>query len=185
MNRALKMVIVLTLISGIVGSLLALVYAATWPKILENERKALERAIYEVIPGATRFEEETVGAATLFKGFDESDLQIGVAMKAQGTGFQGIITLMGGFSSDFQSMLGLKVLNQVETPGLGAKIAEAEFQDQFKGLSLADDIAVIKGNVADNTKGEIQAITGATISSDAVKSILNAALAGVSEKGGD
>lgn len=185
MNRAVKMIVVLTLISGIVGSLLALVYAATWPKILENERKQLEQAVYEVLPGATRFEEETSEERTLFRGFDEQDQPVGIAMKAQGTGFQGIISLIGGFTTDFNNMLGLKVLNQVETPGLGAKIVEDAFQEQFQGLVLTNRIAVVKGIPAAKEKGEIQAITGATISTDAVKNILNSALAGVSQAGGE
>lgn len=184
MNRAVKMIVVLTLISGIVGSLLALVYAATWPKIQENERKQLELAVYDVLPGATRFEEVKQNARTLFKGFDENDVQVGTAMKAEGTGFQGIVSLMAGYTSDFKTMLGMKVLNQVETPGLGAKIIENEFQSQFAGLDLSNKIAVVKGIPADKNKGEIQAITGATISSDAVKNILNTALEDVVAEGG-
>ncbi len=185
MSRAARMIVVLTLISGIVGGLLALVYAATWPKIQENERKQLEAAVYQVLPGAQKFEESKAGEYTLYKGLDEAENTIGIAFKAEGTGFQGIVKLMVGFSEDFGKMLGLQVLSQVETPGLGAKIVDASFKDQFQNLVIGERIAVVKGIEADKNKGEIQAITGATISSDAVSNILSSALAEIRRAGGE
>jgi electron transport complex protein RnfG len=178
------MIVVLTLISGFVGSLLAFVYAATWPRIQVNERRKLEAAVYKVLPGATGFEEESVGERTIYRGTDENEAVVGIAFKAEGTGFQGIIKLMAGVTPDYGTMLGLQVLEQVETPGLGAKIVEESFRAQFRGLKLGDRIAVIKGVEASPDKGEIQAITGATISSDAVSSILSTVLAEVRETGG-
>jgi len=186
MRRALHMIVVLTLTSGITGALLAFVYAGTWPKIQQNERAALERAVYQVIPGAIAFEEEAVGDISLFRGYGDSakSVMVGVAVRAEGTGFQDIIRVMAGFDQTYETMLGLRVLKQVETPGLGAKVAETDFLSQFENLTLSPKIAVVKGGALDKSTGRVQAITGATISSKAVESIINRALDTVRQGGG-
>jgi len=185
-KRALHMIVVLTLTSGITGALLAFVYAGTWPRIQQNERARLERAVYQVLPGAAIFEEEAVGDLSVFRGYSDSakSAMVGVAVRAEGTGFQDVIRVMAGFDQTYGTMLGLRVLKQVETPGLGAKIAEAEFLSQFDSLALSPDIAVVKGGALDKSTGRVQAITGATISSKAVESIINKALDTVRQRGG-
>ena len=75
-------------------------------------------------------------------------------------------------------MFGLRVLNQKETPGLGTKIAEEKFTGQFKGLSIEPKIAYVK-NKKPEKPNEIQAVTGATISSRAVVNAVNARVAAV------
>ncbi|MCU0612839.1 MAG: RnfABCDGE type electron transport complex subunit G [Candidatus Eisenbacteria bacterium] len=178
MKRALHMITVLTLTSGITGALLAFVYAGTWPKIQQNERAQLERAVYQVLPGAVAFEEQAMGDISLFRGFSDSTKShiVGIAVRAQGTGFQDVIRVMAGFDQTCGRMFGLRVLKQVETPGLGAKIAEEEFLRQFEDLVLSPKIAVVKAGALDKSTGRVQAITGATISSKAVESIINKAL---------
>lgn len=84
----------------------------------------------------------------------------GYAFMASGSGYSGNIDIMVGLDSGF-GIKGLSILSQTETPGLGSRITESLFTDQFKGLS-ATDIAL----KADG--GKIDAVTGATISSRAV-----------------
>ncbi|MBN1424008.1 FMN-binding protein [Candidatus Fermentibacteria bacterium] len=184
MKRALHMIVVLTLTAAIIGSLLAFVFAATWPTIQRNERAELERAVYRVLPGAQRFEEAASGDFSLYRGYDENDALVGIAVRAQGTGFQDVISLMAGFSADCDTVLGLRVLKQLETPGLGAKIDGEEFLNQFQGLALAPKVAVVKGGILDRATGRVEAITGATISSKAVEGIVNNALDAARKAGG-
>lgn len=144
----------------------------------------LERAVYQVLPGATKFEEQVLGDMALYRGFNERDSLVGIAVRAQGTGFQDVIRVMAGFDPQATVMFGLRILKQVETPGLGAKIAEQEFLSQFEGLCLTPRIAVIRGGSSDKPSGRVQAITGATISSKAVEAIVNNAADAVRKAGG-
>jgi electron transport complex protein RnfG len=84
----------------------------------------------------------------------------GYAFIASGSGYGGDIDILVGLDSDFK-IKDISIITQTETPGLGARITESTFTDQFKGLS-ADEIALRSNN------GMIDAITGATISSKAV-----------------
>ncbi len=84
----------------------------------------------------------------------------GYAFIASGSGYGGDIDILVGLDSDFK-IKDISILTQTETPGLGARITESTFTDQFKGLS-ADEVALKSNN------GMIDAITGATISSKAV-----------------
>jgi len=74
-------------------------------------------------------------------------------------------------SSDLKSLVGIEVVESLETPGLGAKIQEAPFRDQFKSLDVTSSIKCLKEAVSE--KNQIMAITGATVSSKAVVNILN------------
>jgi electron transport complex protein RnfG len=64
------------------------------------------------------------------------------------------------------------VLEQLETPGLGAEIDGEKFVSQFRGLATRPPISYVKGK-APEKDNEVQAITGATISSKAVVDIIN------------
>ena len=101
---------------------------------------------------------------------------IGHALTVQATGYGGVIDLLVGIEPD-RSLRGIRVVSQQETPGLGAKIVEPSFVDQFVGLS-ADRIALRMDG------GAIDAITGATISSSAVVEAIRAALIAQFGEGG-
>ncbi|MGB9612981.1 MAG: FMN-binding protein [Candidatus Margulisiibacteriota bacterium] len=126
------MLMVFCIISA--GSL-ALVYLFTKPKIELNAKLALEQAKQEVLAGK--------------KG--KADL-------VSPRGYAGQIDMMVGVGEDGK-VIKVKILNQRETPGLGANIIKEEFLKQFSGKSLKDPI---------EPKKDIDAITGATISSRAV-----------------
>ena len=72
-------------------------------------------------------------------------------------------------------LTGLYVLDQKETPGLGNKIIESDWRDQFTSKELGAPLTVVKRDPAPGSP-EIRAVTGATISSEAVCSIVNRAL---------
>ena len=85
---------------------------------------------------------------------------LGQAFMAQGVGYGGPIDILVGLELD-NALRGVQIVSQKETPGLGAKITEATFLDQFVGQD-GQTLALTKGG------GTIDAITGATISSSAV-----------------
>ena len=89
------------------------------------------------------------------------------------SGYGSKINLMVGIDAEKATITGIKVLSHSETPGLGARSTEPEWQAQFKGKSLKNDLVVTK---QDPTKdNDIRAITAATITSRAVVTGVNAA----------
>ena len=169
------------------AGLLAVTEAALTERIEKNEAKALQDGILEVVPGTVRTEmiPLDVGAERIevYKCFDEGDKMVGWGIPAVDFGFQDKIKLVFGLTPDRASITGMKVLDQKETPGLGSIIMDETWRSQFTGLDATatiDDVQVVKRErKEDNKHREIQAITGATISSVAVKKIVYDALAKV------
>jgi len=166
----------LTVIGVLAGGLLAVIFSVADPLIQANKEKELKESIFVVLPEAKDYVvmEKTVGKQklTLYKGIDGFGNAVGVAFKAEGSGFQGKIVTMVGLGLDYLQLKGIKVLEQLETPGLGNRISEDSFQGQFKGVEVKPRIEYIK-NRKPEKPNQIQAITGATISSDAVVKHIN------------
>lgn len=180
MNTVIKMFLNLILVGAISGVILAGVFHAADPLIQANKEKELKEAIFVVLPEAKdyrvierRLDKDTV--VTVYKGIDESGNPVGIAFKADGFGFQGNVGIMVGLDLDYLKLKGIKVLEQVETPGLGNRIIEPEFEGQFKGIDISPRIEYIK-NRKPEKPNQIQSITGATISSEAVVKNLNNAI---------
>jgi electron transport complex protein RnfG len=108
----------------------------------------------------------------VFEAVDSKGKVLGYAFLAEGNGYQGTIKMIAGVDEAITTMKGMEVLESQETPGLGAEIAEEPFRGQFNGLSLTHEIVYLKNEKPDQPY-EIEAITGATISSRAVVNILN------------
>jgi electron transport complex protein RnfG len=172
MNKTARMIIVLTVIGLISGGVLALVYQWALPKIRHNQIKATDAAVFKVVPGTKSYKEAAAGDLVYFKCLDKKGGRLGTAILCKGNGYQGEIKLMVGVNADFSEFTGMAVLEQLETPGLGAKISEAAFQAQFKGLAAKPPVEYVKG-VKPDKPNQIQAITGATISSRSVVNIIN------------
>ncbi len=176
MNTSTKMIVVLTVVAALSGSILSLWDGVTAPLIEANRLKVLKAAISEVLPAYDHYDEMAVSKdITLYVGKDGDGSTVGVAFKAKGNGFSPDLTLMLGINPDFTALTGIEVLEQAETPGLGNKIEEDWFKGQFAGLIMDNRKPQVIKNVKpeDPTRG-IQAISGATISSKAVVDILTA-----------
>lgn len=182
---------------GILCSLLIVVtFQATLPTITRKRAEALERAIFHVLPGATTrasfqvtddgalaaFEGQPASGETLvYAGYDPQGRLVGVAMEAQGQGFQDTIRLIYGYSPEEQQIIGMEVLESKETPGLGDKILkDRDFLANFEALdtaltedgsALVHPIEAVKSGQKEHP-WQIDGITGATISSKAVGDIL-------------
>jgi electron transport complex protein RnfG len=181
MNTTSKMIIVLTSLTMIAGGLLSSWDGYTRPRIEAYKLQELKNAIADVLPTHERYDEVKGDGMILYLGKNANDSNlVGIAFEAIGNGFQGKISIMVGMMPDFSKINGIKILEQIETPGLGTKIVEDPtnkkdphwFPNQFKNLITEPMIEVVK-NKKPSKSTEIQAITGATISSKAVTTILN------------
>ncbi len=181
MSLSSRMILVLTLVGLISGAFLAGVSKLTKEKIAMNIQKEIEEAIIQVIPGTTQnqklFEEEDL---TVYRGQDETGQTSGYAVQVTGIGFQDKITLLFGINQSRTKIIGLTVIDQKETPGLGAKITDRdvflrfwENRDISQPLTLRNPPA---GSIEDLAPSEINTITGATISSTKVLEIVNFSL---------
>ncbi|MBU0996001.1 MAG: FMN-binding protein [Proteobacteria bacterium] len=107
----------------------------------------------------------------VFEAKDKDGNISGWAARASGQGYADKIELLLGLNPEAEKITGLFILEQKETPGLGNKISEIKWRDQFKGKKTDKAISAIKGKAVN--ANEIDAITGATISSKSVCRIIN------------
>jgi electron transport complex protein RnfG len=170
------------------GLIIVSVYEATLPTITAYKAKVLQEAVFKVLPGTTRlqrlaYREDRLTAVeksekdeeSIFGGYDADGNLVGYAIPGAGPGFQDIIRLLYGYLPEQRKVVGMEILESRETPGLGDKIyKDAAFVASFDDLSIDPQVvAVKKGSRA--AANEIDAITGATISSKAVVRIINQA----------
>jgi len=174
-NVHLQMFIVLGAVCLFSGGALSVMYNFTKTPIYENQQKELQNAIFKVLPEVRSYKEiKKTETITIYEGIDEDEKIVGYAIVGEGNGFQDKIKLIVGIDTSLQSFLGMEVLESSETPGLGAKVAEEPFKIQVKSLKLKRNVPI--GYVKDEKnkkETDIQAITGATVSSEAVVEILN------------
>ncbi len=157
------------------GAALAAVEISFAPRIRENKRNATVSQIPELVPGAVKeaSKEQSVGGALVYGADDAEGRQVGWVVPAAGQGFADRIELLIGLDPTASTITGIYVLDQKETPGLGDYITSRErFRRYFEGQPTAASLKVVKREVAPQG-GEIKALTGATISSDAVTAIVN------------
>ena len=102
--------------------------------------------------------------------YKEDGVLSGYAFEFQGTGLWGSLTGYIGLSSDFTKVLGVDFVAHSETPGLGGRIDEEWFKEQFRGLPVNGTTTVA---YKPNENAVLDAITGATLTSDAVKKTIN------------
>ncbi|MFH1846128.1 MAG: FMN-binding protein [Candidatus Omnitrophota bacterium] len=178
-NNVTKMIVALAVVGAVSGLSLVFVYKYAMPKIKININKEMDKAIKSIFPGTDKTE-KIEGQQDVFKVRDKKGILLGYAFVAEGNGYQGIIKIIVGVDEKIIKTKGMEVLESQETPGLGAEIANGKFKDQFKGLSIVQAIEYVK-NQNPQKPYEIEAITGATISSRAVVNIINKKLAEIRE----
>jgi len=97
-----------------------------------------------------------------------------VVFKSEGPGLWSRIELLLAVNPDRKTLLGMRVLSQAETPGLGGRISEPAFQEAFRGLRVRPEMEIVKFAMADN---QVDAISGATRTGDGVEAIVNRGIA--------
>ncbi|GAB6109608.1 RnfABCDGE type electron transport complex subunit G [Fusibacter bizertensis] len=183
MKDILKTGIILFVICVVAALGLAFTNEVTKGPIAEQRFLANEQAKKEVLPDAASFADikdanlESIVSqfqpiTEAYLGLDASGKTIGYVFKSTPSGFGGNVEVVTGISVE-GTVTGLRVGAHNETPGLGAKAKDAAFYEQYAGKSASEAIIVSKTDADGN---DIQAITGATISSAAITSGANASI---------
>lgn len=181
-NKIVKLGLILLVICMISGGLLSVANYYTLPLIEKAKLEAEQKALSALIPGSSEIEkadkELIKQIKEKYKKFedlnickDESGNMLGYAIKTLNTvkGYSGDIELLVGLSTDGK-VIGVSVVKQTETKGIGSKVEDKDYQDQFMGKSADSEIKIVMSASADN---EVQAITGATYSSKSFTSAIN------------
>jgi len=191
---SLQMLLTLGGIAMLAGFLIVLAFQLTEPLIEENKRILIEKALFQVVPGAVQQRQfrlaktgvvsdpATPESEKIYVAYDDSGALRGVALEAAATGYQDVIRVLYGYDPKCQCITGIRVLKMAETPGLGDKIAsDPAFLENFQALDarldpagdgLANAIVTVKHGEK-SEPWQIDAISGATISSKAVGRMLN------------
>lgn len=181
MKETIKLGFILLVITMISAGILGMSNHITAEKIGEIENKANYAALEQIFVDGNKFELLETGKLDKIKETNDSvgeifevyngDNLIGYAVKTISSGYKGNIVIMTGFSIEGK-LEGMLVLEQTETPGLGAKSAEPSFTDHFRNKSIDSEIVAVKEPSKDN---EVQAISSATVTTNAVIAGVNSA----------
>jgi electron transport complex protein RnfG len=174
--------------------LIVSVYQGTAARIADNKARFLSGAIAGVLPAVRSTVEVTLDengaliAATepadlpAFLGYGEDGELVGAVITAQAMGYADNVTVLYSYSFDLEAIVGFMVLETKETPGLGDKVeTEPHFLANFEaldarlnenGTALANAIVTVKQGEK-TEPWQVDGITGATITSEAIGVILN------------
>ena len=170
----LRLTLTLLLITGVVAAALAGVNAITKDAIAANQEKKTQEALAVVLPEAGDLQkmELTGDAGIVSEVYSDGE---NFAVKVLPSGFDGTITMMVGISDG--TVTGISVISHTETPGLGAVAAAQNAKGEaFRGQFVGQSGTLAVGN-------QIDAMSGATITSKAVVTGVNAALSYVAKLG--
>lgn len=171
-------VISVTLTALLAGFLLSFVYSSFEKDILANNEKTVLNGVKAVIDGADELEGPLTENSSYpyYIGKKSDGTVVGYAILSSAGGYNGENKVLVGFDANVESITAIVVTEQAETPGLGAKITEPSFRDQFKGQSSIVPLSVVKGIKPEEAQeAQIAAISGATISSTSVVNAVNSA----------
>jgi Na+-translocating ferredoxin:NAD+ oxidoreductase subunit G len=187
--RSFRLLATLGGAGALAGLLIVLAFEWTLPAIEANRAARLDRAVHEVLQGIERYDTlylhrgmlvnrlpDGVDGRTLekvYEGYDEPGQRVGFAIPAGEPGFQDVIGILFGFEAASRTTLGLTILDSRETPGLGDKIEEERWLVQFRDARTP--LVHVKPGTARDA-GEIDMITGATISARTVVTAINNAV---------
>lgn len=172
MKDILRFGSILTIVALIASGALAWVNKITRPRILHQQEMAFRSGLYAVLPGSDTGVIEPVledGQTIYYRGYGDTlkTRFLGYAFSTLAKGYSSTIQTLVGMDS-IGSIISIKILFQEETPGLGTRCEEIRsgesipwWQVQFAG-KMINDIAV------DKDGGQIESITGATITSRAI-----------------
>jgi electron transport complex protein RnfG len=173
-----KIALKLFVITAVAALALGLTHAITEEPIEQQIQEANIQARKAVLPQGEEFEaldiskyqEQYPEIIEAYEGKKGTDT-VGYTFIVECKGFGGIIEVFVGISTDEHKVEGIQIGNHQETPGLGAKVTEPGFVMQYTGKPVTAPLAVVKG--VPSKEQEVEAITGATITSKAVTQGVN------------
>jgi electron transport complex protein RnfG len=190
MPSSANLIMALGLIAMMSGLLVVLAFQLTAPRIAANKQRALEKAIFTVLPsatssknykldenGLTQLPDDAIAVANVFAGYDADGNLAGLAMESSARGYQDVVKVLYGYSLESECVTGITVLQSTETPGLGDKVStDPAFLANFECLdaslnedrsAVANPIRTVKNGTKTNA-WQIDAISGATVTSTAI-----------------
>jgi len=170
------------------GVALAWVEGVTHPRIRQNQVDLIARRLVEMFgEGTTTSEpagvEATVqGRARTIECYPaiRRGRQVGWGILAEGRGYDDLLLLIG-VDRTVETIRGYRVIKSLETPGIGDRIEKPEFYRQFEGKRAAEPLACVASSVSPAGQ-QVNAISGATISSRGVVKTINDSLAAVRDR---
>ena len=162
-QEIVKPTAVLFAICVVISAALAGTNLLTRDRIAQQELLKAEESRKIVLPAAEEFESQEDGA--YYTGTAGGQL-VGYVFETESSGYGGTVSVMTGISGE-GAITGVVILSHEETPGLGANAEKAEFLDQYLQSAPEGGLSVIKYQTPG--EGQIEAITGATITSTAIK----------------
>lgn len=161
MKKIIHLTVFLALISALAGGILAYVNQITDPIIQEQKIAKVKASLEEIFPGASEFkevsfEDETGKVTNAYEAVGK-----GYAFAVSVTGYKDTISFLVGYDTTGK-VVGFKVTYLNDTPGIGSRVGDAEFANGVVGKNAGDDV---------------DTLSGATVSSKAVVSGIEAAAA--------
>lgn len=198
MTPAVAMIRTLGLIAAICGLIIVGAYQGTYNAVQENKRIAVERAVFKVIPAAKSIVEYAAspegeiakvsaggtaasGSIKFFAGYAADGKLVGLAMEGAAKGYADTVRILFAYDPAAGRIIGFSVVAARETPGIGDKITvDKDFLANFPldakvaddGKALAHEVRTVKHGSKANP-WEVDAISGATITSRAVGKAIN------------
>ena len=164
------------------------------PLIKEQQAKKFSDLAGAMVEGAADFQTvsdkpikiksskgKDIEVKSLKRGVDKDGKTLGWAFEAVGSGFADKIKLVIAVDAKFETIKGFGVLSSNETPGFGDQIKLPHYRNQFEGAP-AGELTLVKTGDAEKIDSEIVAISGATVSSEAVVKIINNAITQIKEQ---
>lgn len=166
----------LFLICLVVAVLLAGTNELTKAPIAEIEKQTAREAMQSVCPEAQEFEGAEGLEIEVYRALNSQGEHIGYAIPSSYKGYGGDIEIMVGISTEGE-ITGVEILSHEETPGLGANCTKETFTDMYKQTLPSGGTFTVSKDGTGGSEGKIDALTGATISSNAVTQAVNEAIA--------
>lgn len=162
-NKIFKPIVVLSVICVVITGALALTNSITKPIIDEAIRKAQDAARLELLPEADSFTKKDGISVANVSDVYVANNGVGAVVTSSAKGYGGTMTVMVGFTAD-GTIRQIKVTEQAETKGIGSKVAgDPSFWTRYEGVKA-------------ETPVEVDALSGATVSSKALNAAVNSAV---------
>jgi Na+-translocating ferredoxin:NAD+ oxidoreductase subunit G len=184
----MRLILTLTIAGAMAGLLIVTVFQWAQPRIQAYQAEVLRVAVAEVLKGPAATERffvhqgvlvtelpgglDTLRAERVFLGYDAVGAPIGYAITGAEPGFADLIHVIFGYEPATERVLGMKVLDNRETPGLGdAIVKDRRFVSGFEGVLTP--LLGVKPGAFTGAEREVAMITGATISARTVINVIN------------
>ena len=182
MKEKIKMILFVLILGSILSTALVSVDAYTAPLIEKNKVRKLRLSVLKAleIPYSKDEIEQTFLDTVIVKKAEDKEFYVAktggnIAFEIYGSGLWGPIHGILALMPDLKTIKGITIIYQEETPGLGGRIAEAEFLDRFKNKEIFPQLLIQSPGKA-NLNNEVDGITGATLTCKAFEGILNSAI---------